>query len=112
MKKIKPLLKIFPLILLIIFSAIEINAQNSINIDSLKNVVEKMPNDSIKVAVFYKIAVGSYRTNPEQTYKFAKKSLKLAKELDIKTEIAKSFHILGIFYAERGDLRRALEYFF
>ncbi len=97
------------MILAILFFVLNTNAQN---IDSLKNAVEKLPDDSLKVTVYYKIAVSSYRTNPKETHTYAQKALKLAEKLDVKTEIAKCFHILGIFYAERGDLKRALEYFF
>jgi len=110
-KQIINLIKIL-LIFIIILWALISNAQAQINIDSLKTAVEKMPKDSLKVTVYYKIAVASYRTNPEETYNYAQKALELAEKLDVKTEIAKCFHILGIFYAERGDLKRALEYFF
>lgn len=102
------------LILVILFFLFtgNINAQTLHNIDSLKKAVEMMQDDSTKVTVYYKIAVGIRKTNPEEMHKYAEKALKLANELDIKTETAKSYHILGIFYAERGDLKRALEYFF
>ncbi|MCD4793602.1 MAG: tetratricopeptide repeat-containing sensor histidine kinase [Bacteroidales bacterium] len=105
-------LKVYIFTFSILIFAANIFAQTTLNIDSLKSAVEKMPDDSVKVTVYYKIAVGLLRTNPEEMHKYAEKALKLADELDIKTEIAKSYHVLGIFYAERGDLKRSLEYFF
>ena len=101
--------KFIQLILICYISILFVNAEN---IDSLKKVVKLMPNDSIKTTIYYKIAIGVYRTSPDTTYKYAKKALALSKKLNIKTEIARSYHILGIYFAERGDLKRALEYFF
>jgi len=100
--------KLFSILLLLLaLTTIKAN-----NIDSLKQAVYNMPDDSTKATVYYKIAIGIYRKEPDTMFVYATKALKLSEKLNIKTEIARSYHILGIYFAERGDLKRALEYFF
>jgi len=71
-----------------------------------------MPDDSIKITIYYKIALSARKSSRKEMFLYAEKALALAKKIGINTEIAKSYHILGIFYAETGDLQNALEYFF
>lgn len=98
--------------LFILLGSVNSIAQNSVDIDSLKTAVEKMNDDSLKITVYYQLAFESRKTNSGEMLDYANKALELAIKLKIPTEIAKSNHVLGIFYAENGDLKRALEYFF
>lgn len=92
--------------------SVNLFSQNTVNIDSLKIAVEKMEDDSLKITVFYQLAFESRKCNSTEMLVYANKALDLAIKLKIPTEIAKSYHVLGIFYAESGDLKRALDYFF
>lgn len=87
-------------------------SQNNVNIDSLQELTQIRQDDSLKITHYYALSL-EYRKIDKDTMRFfAEKALSLSQKLEIKTEIAKSYHILGIFFAEKGDLQRALDYFF
>jgi len=80
-------------------------------IDSLKRVIAKAEDDTIKVNALAQLASKLSSVNPEQAKEYALKSLNLAKALSFDGGVAQGNYILGSAFYYIGDLKTAQKYF-
>jgi len=99
---------IIPLLLLIIFSAENIFAQNS-EVDSLVQIVKNAGEDTIAVEALLSLGENASLT-PDKQFLFLNRAVNLSKKIDYKNGTAKAYSILGIYYTNLGDFDKAIEY--
>jgi len=82
--------------------------------DEIEKLKEKLKTVSgqDRVRNLNKLAFAYNNSDIEKTKQYADQALELAKKLNCKSEIARSFNNLGIFYHRRGEYSRAKELYF
>ena len=86
-------------------------AQNTINIDSIKQVIKTIPNDTTKVNTINDFVWSIKISNFEDAENFGKQSYELAKRLEYTKGIAYATKNLGAVYYYASDNKKAYEYY-
>jgi len=97
-------------VLTFILFAIEARAQP--NIDSLKNVLPNMKEDTNKIKAMAAIAMSNRDIDPKLAIKQANEALELASRLKSKKGQAMVHNILGVCYGNTSKYPEALEHMF
>ncbi len=98
------------LILLLIVSFLPFLGQAQL--DSLLRVVSKLADsDTSKVVALNKLSNLLYRENSQKANEYAKKALSLAQKLNMPSETAKAYRIVGLNYFMERELAKAEEYY-
>lgn len=102
------------LIILSVYPAIskDYDYSTSPRIDSLLHVLERIPDDSVKVDKLYAIAWGCKHTHPEKALSTARQALKIATNINYKRGIADAGHALGMVYWYQGQYSQAAQFYF
>jgi two-component system, NarL family, sensor kinase len=103
--------KVFITIVAVCFSANYISAQESIVIDSLKTLISKEKDDSLRAVRHNNLAFEYRLVSVDSMMTHAKKSLSFAQKLNIDILLAESYNTLGLAYQILGDNESALEWF-
>ncbi|OQX75562.1 MAG: hypothetical protein B6D64_11435, partial [Bacteroidetes bacterium 4484_276] len=98
------LMKYFYILLLLVFGQ-ALMAQSS-KLDSLKNVVLELVNDTDKIDIYYKINRQYYNIDVDSALKYAKKGLELSCKLDLPEKMVQGYYITGSGYYSIGDLKK------
>jgi serine phosphatase RsbU (regulator of sigma subunit) len=104
----KALLK-YMLIIAFLQSGINLFAQNMHAIDSLKNVLEKEKEDTMKVRVLLHLSYKYQGYDPEKSLEYGKKGLFLAQSINYQTGIGEAHNNLGDVYWYKSDYASASE---
>ena len=94
------------LILLFIGSLDSIQAQSKI--DSLKQVLPTLPEDTNKANTYYQLYIAHYYEDPGVSYEYLEKAVELSSELDYKLGQLKSLLALGMHFQDRRESDSAL----
>jgi len=87
-------------------------AQNQKNVDSLMNLLRASKDDTNRVNHLNILAWDLMNTNPDSAIFVGKQSLALSEKLKWKRGIASSLGRLGVYYWNKADYPKALEYDF
>ena len=81
--------------------------------DKVKTLLKKLETVSgeNKVTTLNDLAFALYNTEPENTEKYAKQALALAKEINSQSGIARSYNVIGVSFHQRGDFKKAMKYY-
>ena len=82
-------------------------AQNK-QIDSLRVLVSKTPDDSSKVILLIKLALAFYYIHPDSCYYYANKGLHIAQNIGYKNGEVDCIGLVGYIYVNLGDYPNAL----
>jgi signal transduction histidine kinase len=108
MKFTSTLLRFICLFLLSITSFLQAQTRE---IDSLKTLLKKAPNDSVKVAIMNNLSFQLGTVDAAQGYSYAKQAVELAEKSGLKSRLGLSYNNLGIIYDQRGQGDSALIYY-
>ncbi len=86
-------------------------SQSKERIDSLEQVVASNVADSAKLKALRYLCYELSTKDPDIAMKYGIQGLELAKELNIRSAIAKSLHVLGALDRKLGDYKGAINYF-
>jgi len=101
-------------ILIFFFAILLINniyAQKISEIDSLKQILEKAKEED-KPEILNKLSWSLRNSTPEESVKYGKEALILAKKYDITIELAKAYGFLGVAYRNLGNYPDAFDNYF
>ena len=81
--------------------------------DKVKALLEKLENATgeDKITALNDLAFALYNTEPENTEKYAKQALTLAKKNNSQSGIARSYNVIGVSFHQRGDFKKAMKYY-
>ena len=98
------------LLLYISFTLLIINcfAQNN-ELDSLKELEKKLPENKQKVEILYQIGILYEHNNPTIAFEYYQKGYDIAQNLKNDTLIGLGLYNLGIYYLENRHLEKSLE---
>lgn len=94
----------------LIISALLLKSQTP-QLDSLYNILNTTKEEKSKVQLFNEIGSVYLKVNLDSALLYAQKALKLNSNIDIKSETAKSFMILGKFNLYIGQLNNSEQYY-
>jgi tetratricopeptide (TPR) repeat protein len=80
------------------------------DLDSLKTVAIKLPNDTDRVNLFYNEGFSHRTSNAQYSYDCAKAAENFAQKASLPFYSAKASNLLGILYYRKGDLIAALSH--
>ena len=80
-------------------------------IDSLEQLVISNKEDTSKLKAFIYLCYEYSTKNPDKAVEYGNKGLALAKKLNHRNGIAKSFHVLGGVYRRLGEYQRSIDYY-
>jgi len=80
------------------------------DLDSLKTVAAKLPNDTSRVNLFYNEGFSHRASNAQYSYDCAKLAEKFGQKAGLPLYAAKACNLLGILFYRKGDLISALSY--
>ncbi len=99
------------LLLTITVTSLRAQMQGKALADSLLKELPKAKEDTHKVNILYELARECIAIDPEQGSKYAEQCLNLATKLGWKKGIASANHVRGLYYRNKGDYRKELEYY-
>nr|NQU91947.1 tetratricopeptide repeat protein [Bacteroidota bacterium] len=91
-------------ILSLLFVSLALKAQ-PVTLDSLKNVVSELVDDTNKIDTYYKINRLYYNVNVDSALKYAEKGLELSCVLDIPAKMVHGYFITSSAYYALGELK-------
>jgi len=98
------------LLLVILLRCIpESNAQQR-EIDSVKNILSTLPDDSVKVDCYLRLCLLERERSNEHVLEFAQKALLLSNTIDYKKGIVKAYGIMAYINHRKGNLTEASTY--
>lgn len=98
--------------ILILFSLFYINIAAQISpIDSLKNIISKIPKDSNIVNSYLELAQIYLRVNQDTTIIYANKAIDIGNQVGFYKGVANSYRQIGIVYYIKGEYEKAIENF-
>jgi len=95
------------IICLIILKNSNLNAQN--RIDSLKQIVITIDNDTSKIKLFYKLGDIYKNIIPDSSILYYKHAYQLSKEISYKPFVAQCLNSIGVVYAKQSRYDKAIE---
>ncbi len=107
------MIRILQILILILLINIDVFAQSSKvthKIDSLKNILSSK-NESTKINILNQLARLTSGKNFEQSYKYAKEQLELAKKINDKKNQGNALHNIAIYYKRKNNPTKAINYF-
>jgi signal transduction histidine kinase len=93
----------------VLISAINLPAQST-EVDSLRKLLEKAPDDTNRVKLFLDIANKVYFYKPNVSLEYSEKALQLARDLKYKNGIVNSLNLAGESSRLTGDYPKALQF--
>lgn len=99
------------IIFLIFHFSMVCNAQTIENIDALKSELETAKNDSVRIALYTKLAKEYWVTHPDSSYAYIKKRIDLATLTQNDYEMAKGNESLGVWLTSNGEYSKAIPFF-
>lgn len=79
--------------------------------EHLKSMLRKEPSLGEQLIYLNKIATALQEESPTESVKYARKALRIGKELGSNQQILKSYELLGNYYQHAEDLKKALSFF-
>ncbi len=110
--KLKPRTFRFIFLLLVLFYHLQFYSQKNSVIDSLKAVLEKAPEDTVRVNILNDL--GGYlirKAEYDKALYYLQKALSLAEKLEYTSGILVSYNRTGILYLNRNDYPNSKKYF-
>ncbi len=101
-------LRLIPFFSFILFFQLSFS-QNKEKVDSLLQLINKSPQDSVVVNCFNKLASEYKNNEPEKAADYANKALLLAQNIKYKKGIANAYHVLGMVNSYQSNNEKALE---
>jgi len=86
--------------------------QYSQSLDALKESLQKATADTTKINILNRLASSYFYTSPKEGIPYGEKALKLAKKINWKKGIAKSYNSLGVSQWVLTDYYKAINYFY
>ena len=100
--------KIIILLILLAITMLSSLAQNA-KIDSLLQLEQQLPDDTVKANVLNKLTFEYYRTDVKKYYLYSKKALALNEQIDFKKGIIKAKNLQAIGFVMKNDFQKAAE---
>ena len=97
-------------ILLIFFSFPLSGFSQTHEIDSLKNLLGQLPEDSIRVDVLNEISYSLFTTEPENAIEYGRNAQELAEKINYKKGLAYALKNMGLGFYMQGDFLEVLDY--
>ncbi len=96
-------------LLLIVFSCHLLSAQNTTQIDSLLQVVNKQY-DTVQASIYFQIANEYKQNNPSKSQFYAEKGLKIANSLQDTHKVLVAYNLIGLANKHKNNLKVAEQY--
>jgi two-component system NtrC family sensor kinase len=96
---------------LFISLAVAATAQTSSHLDSMRLVLQHVPNDTIELVLIRNIAREYAEIDPDSAYSYSEKALAIAKKLDFKLDEGAILREMGYALNNKGNYPRALQVF-
>ncbi len=85
--------------------------QGQSSLDSLRDELKNLPDDSVKAQLFLDIGFESFRMSKDSFLYYTDKGIELAKEFDYHKGVSEGYSNKGIYYSTRSDFDKATEFF-
>lgn len=90
--------------------SVQVFAQDKLLLDSLNQVYQQQPSDSIKSLLLFQLSREYRHTYPDTALKLANQGLKLSQKINYKPGIAANLNSLGIIELNQGNYTLALKH--
>lgn len=97
---------------LLLLLQLTIRAQVPDDVDSLKLLLDKQVNDTIKVQMLNQLAEDHLYIDHEKIYDYAKQALELSEVANYQKGIALSYNNLGTYFRTKGIYDESIDYYF
>ena len=108
---VKTLLRLVYLIIFLVFSMVNVKAQNR-EVDSLLHLLSTHPSmDSIRVNLMNELAYKVYTIDINKTLKYAKDAQAISTTIKFKKGECESLRLIGVYYLQTGEIQKSISFY-